>query len=548
MPASARDLFLLEAHHSKPCYIRAIRPRAMGWDGRKKKGGGGSGQGSWDSWQPSQYYWQGDKASQNQPKGAQSLLTPYDTLRVEPKSQSAGTDLAQALSSSSTQDDSLVKNLQSCVNMARKAEGKVKRLALDRATKVAQWEAYERQVREAFLAEKRRHTQDLDTLDADIAKAIQSQELAREKVRQAAAGPVSSVAPVTRDEDMGPDPWLDLVSIVPEEAPPDDTMLRAVLARAMQPPSGGSIDLSTPPRRSAEPRTPVSRVGQGLPPAVTAPGELPPDAAREALGHAARGINGIPESGHHRPSCLPPQTPAFGCPVLAQATGAHNVGADPCHSENAPLPASAPGTRCGSRHPQDQVSGQDPLPTAHLPQPPGSLPFLASAANLPQVPGTGQETLDARSGNCALPTATRLQPFPPPRVTSVHTFAGHYLCGSPGAAVSDPYVSADQGHPRALSPALSISPASHKPRTPKPRIAIKESSKPTGPLHLHPPAEGRAALMEEKRHVASNQLGVPFGDAPVPLVSVAEAHVPNVPEGALPLATASVDTGLASLE
>ena len=289
-----RDILLLEAHHSAPRYNLGISHRVMGWD---KKGQHGAN--SWGYWSGSrqQAPWKQDK--QDKDKGnnstaaaSKSVLAPYDQTKLGQPGQDSQT-LVQVISSSGTDGDAgLVKQLQSCVNAARKAETKVKKLLQDKQVRVAQWRQYEQDVKSAFLAERKRHLGMLEQLEADTSKALAAQEEARAKVRAAAQAQDSrDVGMVPSPPEMG-DPWAELVAHADVEPLVDDVALREVLARAYAAThpnlfrflQGG---VHTPPRRSAPVMTPqVRRPGSATLPTI--PALTPSHSAHAMFGTSSR--------------------------------------------------------------------------------------------------------------------------------------------------------------------------------------------------------------------------------------------------------------------
>ena len=225
-----------------------------------------------------------------------AVLAPYDKLKVDQQSQKE--ELAQVMSSAHAQSsaDSIVRDLQHCVNLARKAEGRVKRLLSEKALKNAQWEQYQRDVRSAFAAEKKRHSQNLEKISQELEQALRNQEDARSKVRLAAQGQPTADVPMPDDGDLD-DPWLAQMMMEESEAPPDDAALQAVLTRALQPPSAGqaiahsasvgSPAFRTPQRQVLLPRTPLPKskvvpakaTGIGLGAQAQAPGTHHPATA-----------------------------------------------------------------------------------------------------------------------------------------------------------------------------------------------------------------------------------------------------------------------------
>ena len=89
---------------------------------------------------------------------------------------------------SGSAEDGLVRELQRCVNVARKAEQKVTALQKQIQTKQAQWEAFQTELKQSFLKEQQRFTQDLHRLRSELVAAEESQSEARAVVRCAARG------------------------------------------------------------------------------------------------------------------------------------------------------------------------------------------------------------------------------------------------------------------------------------------------------------------------------------------------------------------------
>ena len=182
---------------------------------------------SWSYWPGAQQYaaWHKDKQKDKAPD-AKPLLTPLDKIKVTEK-EKAEPELIQVVSQSvhGAATDTMLKELQSCVNEARKSEAKVKRWISDEQQRMAQWKAYERNVRTEFLAEGARHLKDLDDLDSELSKALETQEAARANVRCSAQGPEEHREPMEQDDEK--DPWRSTIA-----AWEDDP--QAVLATALR--------------------------------------------------------------------------------------------------------------------------------------------------------------------------------------------------------------------------------------------------------------------------------------------------------------------------
>ena len=165
-----------------------------------------------------------------------------------------------------------MKALQSCVNSARKAEGKVKRILAEKE----QWIAYDQEMKTAYLTEKKRHSQNMEQLEEDLRLALAQQKEARLRVREAARasekegireGEASGVAEMEEE-----DPCACLVDRSENHQPQDDKALQEVLQRAFQEaattPGTGVACPSTPPTLAALPRTP-SQVRRSCPTMLT---------------------------------------------------------------------------------------------------------------------------------------------------------------------------------------------------------------------------------------------------------------------------------------
>ena len=262
----------------------------MTW-GKQKSGA----QQGWGYWHGAYANWHRDKKD-GQHKDNKSLLVPYDQMKVE----GGGTQSTEGSQANHLQDagdggDGMIRELQTSLNAARKAESRVKKLLADRSQKTTQWESYEKELRSAFLKERKRHQSDLERIEKELRQAVLSQEEARARVRQAAQGSSGSFAVADKEmEAEEPDPWLELTA-VHEESPPEDEVLQAVLARAMIGPHHGqgdrvgqdSLTPATPPTRGT-PRTPKAAMpktgGHGIRPPGSRLTPFPPP-KRPKLGH-----------------------------------------------------------------------------------------------------------------------------------------------------------------------------------------------------------------------------------------------------------------------
>ncbi|CAE7293862.1 unnamed protein product [Symbiodinium sp. KB8] len=83
-------------------------------------------------------------------------------------------------------DYTLVQRVQHAVNLARKSAGKVARLQKERDQKVAQWTQYEKDLKESYQRERKRHLHAVQTLEHDIAEALAASET-DQRIMQTAA-------------------------------------------------------------------------------------------------------------------------------------------------------------------------------------------------------------------------------------------------------------------------------------------------------------------------------------------------------------------------
>ena len=301
IPAACRDLYLLEAHHSAPIYTSVIRPSAMGWDKQKDKQRAKPGSGYWDYWRGTQQQWGKDK-QQDHHQQAKQVLVPYDKVKVEVKDgQATDRGVGQQMAGHTGQEDLLLKHMQTCVNQARKAENKVKRLQADHQHRVLQWKQYEQDVRSAFMAERARHQRDLEQLGGELEQALQQQEAARMKVRLAAQGPTTEVLAMEVQSEDEMDPWFELTKGDVEEKPQDDATLRAVLARAMTGPHASASTQSVDSMSAGLPRTPQTHRA-----APRSPTPMPVPAQINALG------SGMPMAGSRLTPFPPPKRARMG--------------------------------------------------------------------------------------------------------------------------------------------------------------------------------------------------------------------------------------------
>ena len=107
-------------------------------------------------------------------------------------------------------EDTLVKELQRALNHTRKIEGKVAKIQGEVLEKKQQWVQWEKQLKQCYIAEKKRHSNNLESLGKELAETLQLQEAARAEVRRIAAG--QSSAPMEEDVAEGEDQFAALMA------------------------------------------------------------------------------------------------------------------------------------------------------------------------------------------------------------------------------------------------------------------------------------------------------------------------------------------------
>ena len=192
-----------------------------------------------------------------QEKGGKSDSQPYKQQDIQrfPKYDQARTSQQHFLEISSdagqsTADDGLVKELQKCVNVARKAEQKVSSLQKQLQTKHTQWENFQLELKQTFIKEQQRFQQDVQRLNAELVSAEESQAEARAVVRGAARG--EGLAQIRPSEEMERQ-WMSKAQTWEQEGhqedkTPPDAVLRRALEAATATTPAGSVEMRTPLR------------------------------------------------------------------------------------------------------------------------------------------------------------------------------------------------------------------------------------------------------------------------------------------------------------
>ena len=238
---------MLEQHHSAPRYLRQaprIPPSIMGGRGRKRdedRGKGGKGErpgyGYWrGAFSPAQRPWKEKPwAEAKEDRHPKALFPSYTAMPngppPEPSRSSAVLDV-------SVESETMVDDLQSLLNAARKKETRLAKLTAARERILAQWNEWNRQMREAFIKERTRFMQEDVRLEQEIARATEDQQQARLRVRGAFLGeqPAQRMPTFSMEVDSGEAAWEAARAAWSAE---DGTSLTGVFQRCMAAPAPG---------------------------------------------------------------------------------------------------------------------------------------------------------------------------------------------------------------------------------------------------------------------------------------------------------------------
>ena len=294
---SRRDLGLLISHHSAPKYREVFNPH-MG-----KQWGQHGGWSYWPgAFTPKRPPWHKQKQQDQQQQNQDQTQRTSATVRIDAydsKKQSGAAPpepLVQVISNTLTPGNTMVKDIQKAINVARKAENRLKKLEADRIEKGRLWLSWEKEVKQVYLQEKCRHAGNIEALDKEIREAKIAQDQARAQVRDIAAGDaamdavdLSNVPSSSQDVEEhlaallsrdGQDPWEDFGSTAEEQA----VLQRALLAAAAPRTPLASMPCPRTPVPVAEPRRlPTSAAPSGSRLVPFPPPKLQPGSAYTAV-------------------------------------------------------------------------------------------------------------------------------------------------------------------------------------------------------------------------------------------------------------------------
>ena len=233
-----RDLCSLRAHHGTAPLQRAslaeqIRVR-MGKKGhRERTDNQWYSSDSWSYWgaHKGKPQWDGQGAAAAPQPNASRFPTYQQTKVTEDSSAPAVEEDVDQAGSDVAQTSHFTRDLQRVLTQCRKAEQRLRRLQDQRSTKDKQWQQYQRELKAAFLEQKKQYTRDSAVLDRDLEQALHACNQAVAAVQDMASGRAASSAPMqvvhTQAEE---DAWDQLVG--PSASPDMHVSQDAVLAQA----------------------------------------------------------------------------------------------------------------------------------------------------------------------------------------------------------------------------------------------------------------------------------------------------------------------------
>ena len=217
------------------------------------------GSGGWGYWQGAPWRQKGNKQNGKQGKGSDGKEQPSLPTFPAYDNKKGGTAVVQLTQTSEhihivqtqRRDDTMVKDLQRTLNLARKAETKVMKIQGDLQERKRMWAEWERQLKQCYTSEKRRHAASLESLGKDLLEAMQQQDVAREEVRRVASG--HQTQPMELDGCAEDTQFAALMEddaeLEAEEDIDEDVLQRALQAANVAAPA-------TPKSVQAQPRTP----------------------------------------------------------------------------------------------------------------------------------------------------------------------------------------------------------------------------------------------------------------------------------------------------
>ena len=244
--------------------------------GRQKQQGAGGDASSWQLWRgahsPAQRPWK--QQGYGWDKKEDRVVPQFPSYQEMPDLEGQQTGKDMGSSTASTYESGPTYGLQQLLNVARKSEMRVGRIIAQKERAQRQWKAWDQQMKQAFLKEKKRFSQNMDRLDKELAEALRQQEDARLMVFSVAPGSSMPVtggpAPMEEDEHA----WEQARGLWEQEAASDT---QGVLERALAQARAAGLTPCTPVRtRPVQPMTPNPHMTVSAAPAPEMPQPVDP--------------------------------------------------------------------------------------------------------------------------------------------------------------------------------------------------------------------------------------------------------------------------------
>ena len=186
------SLLHLTDHHSRPHYREL---RHMGKQGQqswqKDKGR------AWDYWSGSWRSWDAkdkDKnkaGSSNQSANKSQAFPKYQDVMITDVAKDSEVHAhLEGQTATAAGKPEFIKEMQKAINVNRRLDNRFRRLSEERATRVLQWDQYQRQLREAFLAQHQSFNQDIERIDNELSALKEQKEVAKQNLALIAEGKV----------------------------------------------------------------------------------------------------------------------------------------------------------------------------------------------------------------------------------------------------------------------------------------------------------------------------------------------------------------------
>ena len=130
-----------------------------------------------------------------------------------------------------------VKLLQKLLNGARRADAKLRKLSADKDNKMAQWEEFQRVMKNKFIEQRNLYNRDIKSIDKEVSTLTVHKHDVLRQIQDAVAGGGQQSAAAASDgsqptpEDLAAwDSFMDIDAAPMELSPEDDIIKRALLA------------------------------------------------------------------------------------------------------------------------------------------------------------------------------------------------------------------------------------------------------------------------------------------------------------------------------